>query len=405
MKTFSKSHKLDNVCYDIRGPVMDEANAMIAKGEHILKLNIGNPAPFRFRAPAELISQMTATLTDVEGYSDSKGLYAAREAIAAYDKTKGIEGVTPDDIYTGNGASELITMSMQALLDNGDEVLVPAPDYPLWTASVTLAGGTAVHYICDEQSDWYPDIEDMRKKITDKTKGIVIINPNNPTGSLYPKEILEQIAQLARENGLIIFSDEIYDRLLMDGRKHTSIASICPDVFCVTFNGLSKSHMIAGFRCGWMSLSGDRKNVLGYIEGLNMLSSMRLCSNVPAQAVIPVALRANPQLETLLSPGGRIYEQREYIVKRLNAIDGISAVKPQAAFYIFPRIDAKRFNITDDERFVLDFLKAKHILLVHGGGFHWESPDHFRIVYLPDVDELKTSMDALEDFLKTYKQS
>ena len=245
----------------------------------------------------------------------------------------------------------------------------------------------------------------MRKKITDKTKGIVIINPNNPTGSLYPKEILEQIAQLARENGLIIFSDEIYDRLLMDGRKHTSIASICPDVFCVTFNGLSKSHMIAGFRCGWMSLSGDRKNVLGYIEGLNMLSSMRLCSNVPAQAVIPVALRANPQLETLLSPGGRIYEQREYIVKRLNAIDGISAVKPQAAFYIFPRIDAKRFNITDDERFVLDFLQAKHILLVHGGGFHWESPDHFRIVYLPDVDELKTSMDALEDFLKTYKQS
>ncbi len=405
MKTLGKSHKLDNVCYDIRGPVMDEANAMIAKGEKILKLNIGNPAPFRFRAPETLIDQMTSQLTEVEGYSDSKGLITAREAIAAYDLTKGIEGVTPDDIYTGNGASELITMSMQALLDNGDEVLVPAPDYPLWTASVTLAGGTAVHYICDEKSDWYPDIEDMRSKITDKTKGIVIINPNNPTGSLYPKEILEQIAQLARENGLIIFSDEIYDRLLMDGRKHTSIASLCPDVFCVTFNGLSKSHMIAGFRCGWMSLSGDKTNVKGYIEGLNMLSSMRLCSNVPAQAVIPVALKSNPQLETLLAPGGRIYEQREYIVNRLNSIEGMSAVRPQAAFYIFPKIDAKRFNITNDEQFVLDFLKAKHILLVHGGGFHWETPDHFRIVYLPDLESLKTSMDALEDFLKTYKQN
>ncbi|MBR6338308.1 MAG: aminotransferase class I/II-fold pyridoxal phosphate-dependent enzyme [Ruminococcus sp.] len=404
MKTLGKSHKLDNVCYDIRGPVMDEANAMIAKGEKILKLNIGNPAPFRFRAPDELIAQMTSTLTEVEGYSDSKGLLAAREAIAAYDKTKGIEGVAPDDIYTRNGASELITMSMQALLDNGDEVLVPAPDYPLWTASVTLAGGTAVHYICDEQSDWYPDIEDMRSKITDKTKGIVIINPNNPTGALYPREVLEQIAQLARENGLIIFSDEIYDRLLMDGNTHTSIASICPDVFCVTFNGLSKSHMIAGFRCGWMSLSGSKTNVKGYIEGLNMLSSMRLCSNVPAQAVIPVALKSNPQLETLLAPGGRIYEQREYIVNRLNSIDGMSAVRPKAAFYIFPKIDAKRFNITNDEQFVLDFLKAKHILLVHGGGFHWETPDHFRIVYLPDLESLKTSMDALEDFLKTYKQ-
>lgn len=405
MKTLGKSHKLDNVCYDIRGPVMDEANAMIAKGEKILKLNIGNPAPFRFRAPEALINQMTSTLTEVEGYSDSKGLVIAREAIAAYDKTKGIEGVTADDVYTGNGASELITLSMQALLDNGDEVLVPAPDYPLWTASVTLAGGTAVHYICDEQSDWYPDIEDMRSKITDKTKGIVIINPNNPTGALYPKEVLEQIAQLAREHGLIIFSDEIYDRLLMDGRTHTSIASLCPDLFCVTFNGLSKSHMIAGFRCGWMSLSGDKTNVKGYIEGLNMLSSMRLCSNVPAQSVIPVALKSNPQLETLLAPGGRIYEQREYIYNRLNSIEGMSAVKPKAAFYIFPKIDAKRFNIKNDEQFVLDFLKAKNILLVHGGGFHWETPDHFRIVYLPDLDSLRTSMDALEDFLKTYRQN
>lgn len=405
MKTLGKSHKLDNVCYDIRGPVMDEANRMIANGEKILKLNIGNPAPFMFRAPDELIRQMTSTLTEVEGYSDSKGLYSAREAIAAYDLTKNITGVTPDDIYTGNGASELITLSMQALLDNGDEVLVPAPDYPLWTASVTLAGGTAVHYICDEQSDWYPDIEDMRKKITDRTKGIVIINPNNPTGALYPKEILEQIAELARENGLIIFSDEIYDRLLMDGNTHTSIASLCPDLFCVTFNGLSKSHMIAGFRCGWMTLSGDKKNVKGYIEGLNMLSSMRLCSNVPAQSVIPVALKENPQLDSMLAKGGRIYEQREYIYNRLNEIDGLSAVKPKAAFYIFPKIDAKRFNIKDDEQFVLDFLKDRHILLVHGGGFHWEQPDHFRIVYLPELSELKTSMDEMESFLAGYRQA
>lgn len=405
MKTLGKSHKLDNVCYDIRGPVMDEANRMIANGEKILKLNIGNPAPFMFRAPDELIRQMTSTLTEVEGYSDSKGLYSAREAIAAYDLTKNISGVTPDDIYTGNGASELITLSMQALLDNGDEVLVPAPDYPLWTASVTLAGGTAVHYICDEQSDWYPDIEDMRKKITDRTKGIVIINPNNPTGALYPKEILEQIAELARENGLIIFSDEIYDRLLMDGNTHTSIASLCPDIFCVTFNGLSKSHMIAGFRCGWMTLSGDKKNVKGYIEGLNMLSSMRLCSNVPAQSIIPVALKENPQLDSMLAKGGRIYEQREYIYNRLNEIDGLSAVKPKAAFYIFPKIDAKRFNIKDDEQFVLDFLKDRHILLVHGGGFHWEQPDHFRIVYLPELSELKTSMDEMESFLAGYRQA
>ncbi len=405
MKTLGKSHKLDNVCYDIRGPVMDEANRMIANGEKILKLNIGNPAPFMFRAPDEIIRQMTSTLTEVEGYSDSKGLYSAREAIAAYDLTKNITGVTPDDIYTGNGASELITLSMQALLDNGDEVLVPAPDYPLWTASVTLAGGTAVHYICDEQSDWYPDIEDMRKKITDRTKGIVIINPNNPTGALYPKEILEQIAELARENGLIIFSDEIYDRLLMDGNTHTSIASLCPDLFCVTFNGLSKSHMIAGFRCGWMTLSGDKKNVKGYIEGLNMLSSMRLCSNVPAQSIIPVALKENPQLDSMLAKGGRIYEQREYIYNRLNEIDGLSAVKPKAAFYIFPKIDAKRFNIKDDEQFVLDFLKDRHILLVHGGGFHWEQPDHFRIVYLPELSELKTSMDEMESFLAGYRQA
>lgn len=404
MKMYAKSTKLDNVCYDIRGPVMDEANRMIAEGQKILKLNIGNPATFDFTAPDEIISAMVNNLTNAEGYSDSKGIDAAREAIVNYCEYKGIKGVKPSDIYTGNGVSELIVMVMQGLLNNGDEVLVPSPDYPLWTAAVTLAGGNAVHYICDEQSSWYPDIEDMRSKITDKTKAIVIINPNNPTGAVYPKELLEEIAQLARENELIIFSDEIYDRLLMDGVKHTSIASLAPDVFTVTFNGLSKSHRVAGFRCGWMCLCGDKSKVGGYIEGLNMLSSMRLCSNVPAQFIIPHALKDFDTPDPLLLPGGRIYEQREFIYNALNSIDGISAVKPQAAFYIFPKIDAKRFNITNDEKFVLDLLRERKIMLVHGGGFHWEQPDHFRIVYLPDVQTLKTATDEMADFLKTYKQ-
>lgn len=406
MKTFLKSHKLDNVCYDIRGPVMDEANRMAAQGETILKLNIGNPAPFGFRAPDEVIAAMSENLTSTEGYSDSKGLLAARQAIADYCvNVKHIAGVTPDDIYTGNGASELITMSMQGLLDNGDEVLVPAPDYPLWTASVTLAGGTAVHYICDEQADWYPDINDMRAKITPRTKGIVIINPNNPTGALYPRELLEEIAQLAREHGLIVFSDEIYDRLVMDGLTHTSIASIAPDIFCVTFNGLSKSHLIAGYRCGWMVLCGEKSHVKGYIEGLNLLSSMRLCSNVPAQSLIPVALKNIDSTNALLVPGGRVYEQREFICNAINDIPGMSVVKPKAAFYIFPKMDIEKFRITDDEQFVLDFLRQKKILLTHGGGFHWETPDHFRIVYLPCLDVLRQAADGLREFLADYHQN
>lgn len=405
MKIYSKSSKLDNVCYDIRGPVMDEADRMIARGEKILKLNIGNPAPFAFHAPDEIIENMIANLRNAEGYSDSHGIAGARDAIKKYCEYKNINGVELNDIYTGNGVSELITLVMQGLLNNGDEVLVPAPDYPLWTASVTLAGGNAVHYICDERSDWYPDIEDMRSKITSKTKAIVIINPNNPTGSVYPKEILEQIAQLARENELILFSDEIYDRLLMDGVEHTSIASLAPDVFTITFNGLSKSHRVAGFRCGWMVLSGDKSRVGGYIEGLNMLSSMRLCSNVPSQFIINAALKDFDKTDEWLLPGGRIYEQREFIYNALNSIDGISAVKPKAAFYIFPKIDAERFNIRNDERFVLDLLKEKKILLVHGGGFHWEQPDHFRIVYLPDISCLKKATDEMADFLSTYKQS
>ena len=404
MRVFEKSHKLDHVCYDIRGPVMDEADRMIANGVKILKLNIGNPAPFHFTAPDEIIQDMIFNLRDAEGYSDSKGIFSARKAIMQYSQIKKIPGVGINDIYTGNGVSELITMAMQGLLDNGDEVLLPAPDYPLWTAAVTLAGGTPVHYMCDEQNEWNPDIDDIRKKITPRTKGIVIINPNNPTGALYSREILEEIVNVARENELIIFSDEIYDRLVMDGLEHIAIASLAPDVPCVTFNGLSKSHRVAGFRCGWMCLSGDKKKMQGYIEGLNLLSSMRLCSNVPAQQIIQTALGGYQSVDELLKPGGRIYEQRACIYKALNEIDGVSAVKPKAAFYIFPKFDIRKFNIKDDERFVLEFLRKKKILLVHGRAFNYPEPDHVRIVYLPTVKELTMATNALSDFLSDYSQ-
>lgn len=404
MRRFEKSSKLNNVCYDLRGPVMDEANRMIAAGENIVKLNLGNPAPFGFQAPDIILKKMAENLSVTEGYSDSKGLISARKAIVEYCKNKNIPNVTENDIYTGNGVSELITLSLQGLLDNGDEILVPSPDYPLWTASVTLAGGTAVHYICDEQSEWYPDIEDMRSKITDKTKGIVVINPNNPTGSLYPREILEQIVELAREFELILFADEIYDRLVMDGLEHISLASLAPDLLTISFNGLSKSHLIAGYRCGWMCLCGDKSKSKGYIEGLNLLSSMRLCSNVPAQSLIPTALANLDETQKLVASGGRIYEQRNYIYDAVNDIPGLTVVKPKAAFYMFPKIDIKRFNITDDEKFALDFLKEKKILFTHGGGFHWEQPDHFRIVYLPYIEDLKIAMSSMKDFLSTYKQ-
>lgn len=404
MRTFEKSTKLDNVCYDIRGPVMDEANRMIAAGEKIVKLNIGNPAPFGFRAPEAVLEKMAENLPNTEGYSDSKGIPEARAAIVKYCESKHMPNVTEQDVYTGNGVSELITLSMQGLLNNGDEVLVPSPDYPLWTASVTLAGGTAVHYICDEQSEWYPDLEDMRSKITDRTKGIVVINPNNPTGALYPREILEQIVELAREHELILFADEIYDRLVLDGLEHVSLASLAPDLLTVSFNGLSKSHLIAGYRCGWMCLCGDKSRAKGYIEGINLLSSMRLCSNVPAQSLIPAALDHLESTKELLVPGGRIYEQREYIYQAVNEIPGLTAVKPKAAFYMFPKIDIKKFNIYDDEKFALDFLREKKILFTHGGGFHWERPDHFRIVYLPCVKELQKAMGALGEFLEDYRQ-
>ncbi len=309
-----------------------------------------------------------------------------------------------DDVYTGNGVSELITLSMQGLLNCGDEILVPSPDYPLWTASVTLSGGTAIHYTCDEKADWYPDINDIKNKITSRTKGIVIINPNNPTGTLYPKEILEEIVEISRKHGLIIFADEIYDRLVFDGLEHVSIASLAPDLLTITFNGLSKSHLIAGYRCGWMSLCGDKSFAKGYVEGINLLSSMRLCSNVPAQSVIEDALEMEEETEKLMVPGGRIYEQREYTYQALNEIPGISVVKPKAAFYMFPKIDTGKFNIYDDERFVLDFLKDKKILLTHGGGFHWEKPDHFRVVYLPELKQLKMACNKLADFMSCYIQ-
>ncbi|WP_448903169.1 aminotransferase class I/II-fold pyridoxal phosphate-dependent enzyme [Eubacterium sp.] len=405
MRTFEKSSKLDYVCYDIRGPIMDEAQRMSEQGIDILKLNIGNPAPFGFKAPKEIEEAIGNNAANTEGYSDSKGLVSAREAILKYCQSKNMPNVSIDDIYTGNGVSELITMSMNGLLNYGDEVLVPMPDYPLWTASVTLAGGKAVHYRCDDKQNWYPDIKDMESKITPKTKAIVVINPNNPTGALYPTEILEQIVDLARKHELILFADEIYDRLVMDGKEHVALSSLAPDLLTVSFNGLSKSHLIAGYRCGWMALCGEKKYAKGYIEGIKLLSAMRLCSNVPAQSLIPVALDNLESTKELLVPGGRIYEQREVIYNALNEIDGLSVVKPTAAFYMFPKLDIKKFGIKDDEKFVLDFLKEKHILFTHGGGFHWDQPDHFRVVFLPEVSVLSTAADRLNDFLSTYHQN
>ena len=405
MRRFEKSVKLNNVCYDIRGAVMDEAGRMEAEGVKILKLNIGNPATFGFRAPQQLIDIMSSNLDKTEGYSDSRGLLAARQAIIEYDKKKGIDGVELTDVYTGNGVSELITLSMQGLLDYGDEILVPSPDYPLWTASVSLAGGTAVHYICDEKSGWYPDLKDIERKITPRTKGIVVINPNNPTGALYPKEILEGIVRMAELHDLIIFADEIYDRLVMDGKQHVSIASLTDKCLCITFNGLSKSHLVAGYRVGWMSISGAKKNARGYLEGINMLSNMRLCSNVPAQSLIAPALSMEEETRALVVPGGRVYEQRKCIVDAINDIPGLHTTTPEAAFYCFPKMDVKKFRIRDDERFALDLLHREHILLTHGGGFHWEKPDHFRIVYLPEVKVLKEAAAAFSRFFDGYRQA
>ena len=381
-REFGKSEKLDGVCYDVRGPVLDEANRMRDNGVDIIKLNIGNPKPFKFNAPDEIVVDMIYNLRDTEGYSDSKGIFSARKAIMQYCQLKKIPNVGMEDIYTGNGASELITMSMQGFVNNGDEILLPMPDYPLWTASIKLAGGNPVHYRCDE----------------------VIINPNNPTGSLYPEEVLKQIADIAREFDLMVFSDEIYDRLVMDGKKHVSIASLMPDRMCVTFNGLSKSHRIAGYRVGWMVLSGNKKHAQGFITGLNLLSSMRLCSNVPGQSVIQTALGGYQSVDELLLPGGRIYEQREFIYKAINDIPGLSAVKPDAAFYIFPKIDLKKIHIKDDEQMILDFLKQQKVLMLQGTAMNWDQPDHFRIVYLPDRRTLGKATERLAEFMSTYSQ-
>ena len=404
MRLFEKANKLEHVLYDVRGPVVDEAARMEEQGLKILKLNIGNPAPFGFQAPEEVILDYRHNAVDCQGYSDSRGIFAARKAVMQYAQIKKIPNVTMKDVFTGNGASELIQLSLNALLNTGDEVLIPSPDYPLWTACTNLAGGTAVHYICDEESDWYPDLADIESKITCKTKAIVIINPNNPTGALYPKEILEKIVDIARRHELIIFSDEIYDRLVMDGGEHISTASLAPDLFCVTFSGLSKSHMVCGFRVGWMILSGNKDIAKDYIDGINMLSNMRLCSNVPGQSIIQTALGGYQSVNEYIVPGGRVYEQREFIYKAINDIPGLSAVKPKAAFYIFPKIDVKKFNITNDVQFALDFLREKRVLFVPGSGFNWKQPDHFRLVYLPRVEVLDEATKKLREFLHTYKQ-
>lgn len=404
MKTFDKSSKLEHVAYDIRGPILDEANRMMANGEKILRLNTGNPAEFGFTAPDEVIRDLIANARNSEAYSDSKGIFSARKAIMQYCQLKGFPHVDIDDIYLGNGVSEMISISLQALLDDGDEVLVPMPDYPLWTACISLAGGNAVHYRCDEQADWYPDIDDIKLKITSNTKAIVVINPNNPTGALYSEDLLKEIVEIARQNDLIIFADEIYDRLVMDGQKHTAIASLAPDVFCVSMNGLSKSHRICGFRVGWMVLSGPKANVRGYIEGLNMLANMRLCANVLGQHVVQTSLGGYQSVDELLMPGGRIYEQRNFIYKAVNEVPGLSAVKPTAGLYIFPKIDREMYRIDDDEQFCLELLKQEKVMLVPGKGFNWTEPDHFRIVYLPRVEELAEVQAKLTRVLSQYRR-
>ena len=405
MDYIKKSLKLENVCYDIRGPVLDEATRLEEEGYNIYKLNIGNTAPFGFNAPDEIIHDVMYNLKNAQGYCESKGIFPARKAVMQYYQKKGIMDVEIDDIYIGNGVSELITMAMQGLLDDGDEVLIPMPDYPLWTASVNLAGGKAVHYICDEQSKWYPDLDDIRAKVNDKTKAIVIINPNNPTGANYPEEILEGIIEIAKENELIIYSDEIYEKITYNGAEHTSIAAMTEDVLVVTFSGLSKSHRVPGFRAGWMMLSGQKYHAESYIEGLNMLSSMRLCSNVPSQYAIQTSLGGYQSIDDLVLPGGRLKDQRDLAYKLLTDIPGISCVKPEAGLYLFPKIDTERFNITNDERFILDFLTQEKVLLVQGSGFNWPEPNHFRLVFLPPEEDLKIAIGRLEKFLSTYNQS
>jgi len=399
MPSINQSEKLANVCYDIRGPVLAEANRLEEEGQRILKLNIGNPAPFGFDAPDEVMQDVIRLLPSSQGYCESKGLYSARKAVMQHYQQQGVMDVDIDDIYLGNGVSELISMSTLALLNNGDEVLIPAPDYPLWTASVSLAGGTPVHYICDEEADWFPDIADIRSKITPRTKAIVVINPNNPTGAVYSKDLLLQIVTLAKEHNLVIFADEIYDKILYDEAQHIPLSSLAEDVLCVTFNGLSKAYRLAGFRSGWMMLTGDKHRAKGYIEGLNILSSMRLCANVPAQHAIQTCLGGYQSINDLVLPGGRLSKQRDTAIELLNQIPGVSCVKPRGAIYMFPKLDVKKFNIHNDEKLVLDFLRQEKILLVQGTAFNWPQPDHLRVVFLPQVDDLTYAMERFAAFL------
>ena len=402
MKTIEKSHKLDNVCYDIRGKIHQEALRLEDEGVRILKLNIGNLAAFGFEAPEEVVRDVVRNLPNSQGYCESNGIFQARKAIAQYYQQKGLKHVDVDDVFIGNGVSELITMSLNALLNNGDEILVPAPDYPLWTAGVSLAGGRPVHYICDEQAGWFPDLEDIKKKITPRTRGIVIINPNNPTGAVYSTELLQGLIEIARENDLIIFSDEIYDKILYDDVAHRSICTLCDDL--TIDNGLSKVYRACGFRQGWMMITGPKNKAKGYIEGIKMMMAMRLCANVPLQHAIQTALGGYQSINELIVPGGRLRTQRDALYERLNAIDGISVVKPHGALYMFPKIDTAKFNIKDDQKFALDLLRQEKMLIVQGTGFNWIAPDHFRIVFLPTVDVLNDACDRLEHFLKTYHQ-
>lgn len=404
MQPIRKSKKLDEVCYDIRGPVLEKARKMEDEGQKIIKLNIGNLAAFGFDAPDEIVQDMIRNLANSSGYTDSKGLFAPRKSVMHYTQEKKIAGVTIDDIYLGNGASELIVMAMNALLNSGDQVLVPAPDYPLWTAAVSLSGGTPVHYVCDEQSDWVPDIEDIKKKVNSNTKAIVVINPNNPTGALYPVEVLQQIIEVARQHQLIVFADEIYDKVLYDGNTHTSMASLADDVLFITMNGLSKNYRSCGYRSGWMVVSGEKKHAHDYIEGLNMLASMRLCANVPGQYAIQTALGGYQSINDLVAPGGRLTRQRDLAHKLLTDIPGVSCVKPKSALYMFPRLDPKMYPIADDQKFAYELLAEERVLIVQGTGFNCPTPDHFRVVFLPNVDDLTEAITRIARFLDGYRK-
>ena len=401
---FTQSSKLRDVCYEIRGPVPAEAARMEAEGHKILKLNIGNPAPFGFEAPDEILVDMIRTLPTAQGYSDSKGIVSARRAVAQYYQTKGMPGMGLDDIYLGNGVSELIQMTCQALVDDGDEVLVPAPDYPLWTASIALAGGRAVHYRCDEEQQWWPDVSDIADKVTPRTKAIVVINPNNPTGAVYPERVLREIVEVARKHGLMILADEIYDKILYDDAVHTHIAKLAPDLLTITFNGLSKAYRVAGFRAGWMALCGPKEHAASFIEGLDVLSNMRLCPNVPAQHVVATALGGYQSVNELLLPGGRLREQRDVAYEGLSAIDGVSVVKASGALYMFPRIDREMYRLEDDEQFAYDLLRSKKLLVNHGTGFNYPEPDHLRLVTLPQADVLADAVDRIADHLASIRR-